>query len=83
MALRALQGPLAVAEGCIFVRIIRTLDDVPAAGHVKLAISRAVYFVREITTIILFVTLEGRVHALPVRAVKRTWGGEGKFIDLI
>lgn len=73
MALRALQGPLAVAEGCIFVRIIRTLDDVPAAGHVKLAISRAVYFVREITAIILFVTLEGRVHALPVRTVERTW----------
>lgn len=72
MALRALQGPLAVAEGCIFVRIIRTLDDVPAAGHVKLAISRAVYFVREITAIILFVTLEGRVHALPVRTVERT-----------
>lgn len=73
MALRAFQGPLAVAEGCIFVRIIRTFDHVATAGHIKLAISRTIYFVRKITAIILFVTLKRRVHTLSVRTVERAY----------
>lgn len=71
MALRALQGPLAVTEGCIFVRVIRTLDDVAAAGHIELAISRTVNLVGKVAAVVLFVALERPVHALPVRAVER------------
>lgn len=70
--LRPFQRPLAIAEGCILVRVIRALHDVAAARHVILAVSRAVQLVGIIAAVILLVALERRVDALAVRAVERT-----------
>jgi len=56
------------------MRVIWTLHDIAAAGHVILAVSRAVQFVGIIAAVILLVTLERRVNALAVRAVERTCG---------
>lgn len=74
MSLRALQRPFAIAEGCIFMRIIWTLHDVAAACHVILAVTRTVQFVGIIAAVVLFVAFERRVNALAVRAVERTCG---------
>lgn len=71
--MRTFQRPLAIAEGCVFMRIIRALHDVAAARHVILAVSRAVQLVGIIAAVILLVALERRVDALAVRAVERTY----------
>lgn len=73
MTLRAFQSPLAIAEGCIFMRVIRALHDVAAARHVILAVSRAVQLVGIIAAVVLLVALERRVDTLAVRAVERTY----------
>ena len=78
MSLRAFQRPLAVAEGRVLVRVIGALDHVPAAGHVELAIGRAVYLVRKVAAVVLFVALERPVHALPVGTVERAYEQSGK-----
>lgn len=74
VSLRAFERPLAIAEGCIFMRIIRTLHDIAATRHVILAISRTVQLVGIIAAVVLFVALERRVDALAVRAMERTCG---------
>lgn len=74
VSLRAFQCPLAIAEGCIFMRVIRTLHDVATARHIILAISRTVQFIGIIAAIVLLVAFERRVDALAVRAVERTCG---------
>lgn len=71
MSLRAFQRPLAVAKGRVLVRVIGALDHVPAAGHVELAIGRAVYLVGKVAAVVLFVALERPVHALSIGTVKR------------
>lgn len=73
MTLRPFQRPLAIAERCILVWIIRTLHDVAAARHIILAVSRTVKLVGIITAVILLVALERRVDASAVGAVERTW----------
>lgn len=72
MSLRAFERPFAIAERCIFMRVIRTLHDVAAARHVILTISRTVQLVGIVAAVVLLVALERRVDALAVRAVERT-----------
>lgn len=72
MSLRAFQRPLAIAEGCIFMRIVWALHDVAAACHVILTIGWAVQFIGIIAAVVLLVALERRVDALAVRTVERT-----------
>lgn len=74
MSLRAFERPLAIAEGCIFMRVIRTLHDVAAARHIILTISRTVQLVGIVAAVVLLVAFERRVDALAVRAVERTCG---------
>lgn len=74
MSLRALQRPLTIAEGCIFMRVIWTFHDVAAARHIILAVSRAVQFVGIIAAVVLLVAFKRRVDALAIRAVERTCG---------
>lgn len=70
--MRAFERPLAIAEGRIFMRIIRALDDVAAARHVILTISRTIQLVGIIAAVVLLVALERCIDALAVRAVERT-----------
>lgn len=74
MSLRAFQSPLAVAQGCIFMREIRTLDNVATARHIIVAVGWTVHFVGLIAAIVLFVALERCVNAFAVRTVERTCG---------
>ena len=72
MTLWSFQSPFTVAQRSIFVRIIWTLNDISAAGHIELAILRTVDFVREITTVVLLVAFKGGVDAFTVRAMERS-----------
>lgn len=72
MSLRAFERPLAIAEGCIFMRVIRALHDVAAARHIILTISRTVQLVGIIAAVVLLVALERRIDAFAVRAMERT-----------
>lgn len=74
MSLRALQRPLTIAEGCIFMRVIWAFYDIAAACHIILAVSRAVQFVGIIAAVVLLVTFKRRVDTLAIRAMERTCG---------
>lgn len=65
------QRPLAVAERCIFMRVIRTLHNIAAAHHVILTVGRTVHFVGIIATVVLLVAFERCVDTLAVRTVER------------
>lgn len=68
--MRAFQRPFTIAEGCIFMRVIRALDDVAAARHIILAVSRTIQFVGIIAAVVLLVAFERSVNALAIRAVE-------------
>lgn len=78
MTLRTLQSPFAIAQGHVFVRIIRALDDIAAAGHIELAIGGAIDFVRKIAAVVLFVALECTVDAFSIGAVEGACEAKGK-----
>lgn len=76
MSLRSFYGPFTVTKWSILVGIIRTLNDVTAAHHVKVAIRGTVDFVRVIATVVLLVALEGGIYTFSIGTKERTrWTG--------
>lgn len=66
MSLWTFQCPLAIAERCIFVWIIRALHGATAARHIILTVSRTVQFVRIITAVVLLVAFERGINTVAV-----------------
>lgn len=70
MALRPLQGPLAVSQRFVLVGVVGALYNIAAAGHVVVTVVRTVQLVRPVTAVVLTVTPEGGVDASAVGAVE-------------
>lgn len=71
MTLGTLQRPFAIAHGQVLVWVIGAFDDITAAGHVVVAVVRAVQLVGKVAAVVLFVALEAVVYALSIRAMER------------